>query len=164
MRDLQQQMMRASTSFAEGTFTTYYSCSLKEFKRANFASSAAQSAVFPLFLGVRLLFYPPLLLSKTEEGEELLMFLWTRFSARAIEREEERRARKSFFISLSRERERERSESLEYVFFFLSIIDLFFFPFVLERTKNAQKKNRFRPDDDREKTRRILLPVLLLAE
>ena len=163
MRDLQQQMMRASTSFAEGTFTTYYSCSLKEFKRANFASSL-HSQFFLFFWVFDGFFYPPLLLSKIEGGEELLMFLWTRFSARAIEREEERRARKSFFISLSRERERERSESLEYVFFFLSIIDLFFFPFVLERTKNAQKKNRFRPDDDREKTRRILLPVLLLAE
>ena len=138
-------MMRASTSFAEGTFTTYYSCSLKEFKRANFASSL-HSQFFLFFWVFDGFFYPPLLLSKTEEGEELLMFLWTRFSARAIEREEERRARKSFFISLSRERERENDPRAYNTYsFFFQLLTFSFSPLFWNAPKTRKKKTDFDP-------------------
>ena len=66
------------------------------------------------------------------------MFLRTRVSA--LRDRKRGKERKSIFSTSDRKRERERSESVEYVLFFLSIIDLFFFPFVLEHTKNAQKK------------------------
>lgn len=152
MRDLSQRMMRASTSFAEGkTFTLL----LVLFKRVQ-----KRDSILPLE-GCTVSVLPSSFLSS--------MFPWTCFSA---PRDRKRgRERKSFFSTTrSKERERERTTRERRIrvfsFFFQLLTPLFFFPFVLERarTKNAQKKNRFRPDDDREKTRRILLPVLLLAE
>ena len=78
-----------------------------KFKSANCASSAAKVRFSVFFWVFDCVFYPPLLLlSKREGGEASSMFPWTGFSARAIEREEERGSRFSS-VSLSRERERE---------------------------------------------------------
>ena len=61
MRDVSQQMMRASTSFAEGTFLFLQRRSLVRAKQsANCASSAAQSE-FCSFFGCSLAFFIPLL-------------------------------------------------------------------------------------------------------
>ena len=154
-------MMRASTSFAEGAFILLQRRSL-EFKTEPILPRVLPQSDFSSFFGCSAcFFYPPLLFSRR-------CFRGHVFQHHAIEREEERGSRFSALRDRKRERERTTRERRIRVFsfFFQLLTPLFFFPFVLERarTKNAQKKNRFRPDDDREKTRRILLPVLLLAE
>ena len=123
MRDLSQQMMRASTSFAEGAFILLQRRSL-EFKTEPILPRVLPQSDFSSFFGCSAcFFYPPLLFSKREGGEEVSMFLRTRFSALRDRKRGRERKRGRRFSARAIERERERSESVEYVFFFLSIID-----------------------------------------
>ena len=99
MRDVSQQMMRASTSFAEGAFIlSSKDALLRSTQRANFASS---------FLGVRsCFFYPPLLLEiKCKGGEEVSMFLRTKRVFSTTKSKERKRGRR---FSALRDRKRER--------------------------------------------------------
>jgi hypothetical protein len=110
MRDVSQQMMRASTSFAEGTFLFLQRRALARAKQsANCASSAAQSE-FCSFFGCSLsLFLSPsykILEIKEKGGEkEVSMFLRTKRVFSTTKSKERKRGRR---FSALRDRKRER--------------------------------------------------------
>jgi hypothetical protein len=110
MRDVSQQMMRASTSFAEGTFLFLQRRALACVQnRAPIVPRVLHSQSFALFSGVRSLFLSPsykILEMKEKGGEkEVSMFLRTKRVFSTTKSKERKRGRR---FSALRDRKRER--------------------------------------------------------
>jgi hypothetical protein len=102
MRDVSQHMMRASTSFAEGTFLSLQE-TLSLASAKPIVPRALHSQSFALFLGVRTRFlYPPL---KILEMKEVSMFPRTKRVFSTTTSKERKRGRR---FSALRDRKRER--------------------------------------------------------